>query len=46
METSVSTLERRRRVNQGVFDRPYMDRSTAKGKLLQAGAEAIAQHAT
>jgi hypothetical protein len=33
-------------VNQGVFDRPYMDRANAKGKLLQAVAEANAQRAT
>jgi len=32
----VSTRRRRRIVNQGVFDRPYMDRRNAKGKAKWA----------
>jgi hypothetical protein len=31
--SSVGTEKRRRRVYQGVFDRPYMDRASVKGKV-------------
>jgi hypothetical protein len=43
METSsVDAMKRRRRVNQGVFDRPYMDRAKAKGKAVKAGRDRVA----
>jgi hypothetical protein len=35
-DVSVDAIKRRRIVNQGVFDRPYMDRGKAKGKALKA----------
>ncbi len=42
METSsVGTKKRRRRANQGVFDRPYMDRASMKGKVRKVGRSIV-----
>ena len=41
METSSVGAQHRRRVNQGVFDRPYMDRAIAKGKAAMRGREGL-----
>jgi len=35
-DVSVDAIKRRRIVNQGVFDRPYMDRAQTKGKAKRA----------
>ena len=43
METSSVGAQHRRRVNQGVFDRPYMDRCIAKGKATMGGLEGPAR---
>jgi hypothetical protein len=40
-DVSVDAIKRRRIVNQGVFDRPYMDRAQAKGKAKRAFSDHV-----
>jgi len=39
--SSVGTVKRRRRVNQGVFDRNYMDRAFMKGKVPKVSQRSV-----
>jgi len=36
-------IKRRRIVNQGVFDRPYMDRAKAKGKAKRGESDRLSR---